>query len=185
MPVLLPPVANAAGRPDCGDPKLARMLFHRDLKMQPPRCISLQRQQRWRRSRVRRLKSQVAVFGVPSFTPTPSRSGQESSADSDAHIEQTLTQVMQDQFTTLLDRLDKIEAKVTDLLQQRTRKDWYSIDEVAEILSKAKFTTREWCRLGRINAEKKGSGRGKYQSWVVSDEEVRRIQKEGLLPIRR
>jgi hypothetical protein len=50
---------------------------------------------------------------------------------------------------------------------------------------KAEITVREWCRLGRVHAEKKGSGRGRYQSWVISHEELLRIQKEGLLPIRK
>ena len=64
-----------------------------------------------------------------------------------------------------------------------TAKDWYTTGELAEILCKAEFTVREWCRLAR-SAEKKSSGRGKYQSWVVSHEELLRIQKEGLLPPR-
>ena len=62
-------------------------------------------------------------------------------------------------------------------------KDWYSTDEVAQLLGKAEFTAREWCRLGRVHAEKKGSGRGKYQSWVISHAELLRIQREGLLPL--
>ncbi len=64
-------------------------------------------------------------------------------------------------------------------------RDWYSTNEVAEILGKAEFTVREWCRLGRIRAEKRRSGRGAYPSWVISHEELLRIQKEGLLPIRK
>lgn len=65
--------------------------------------------------------------------------------------------------------------------QQRVR-DYYSTAEVAELLGKAEFTVREWCRRGRVRAEKKQSGRGKYQCWVIPDAELKRIQKEGLLP---
>jgi hypothetical protein len=83
----------------------------------------------------------------------------------------------------VLDRLDKLETLLADLLRQRTTKDWYSTGEAAEILGKAEFTAREWCRLGRVHAEKKGSGRGKYQSWVISHAELLRIQREGLLPL--
>ena len=36
---------------------------------------------------------------------------------------------------------------------------------------------------GRIRGEKKGSGRGRYQSWVISHAELLRVQREGLLPI--
>ncbi len=70
------------------------------------------------------------------------------------------------------------------LLHQRTVKDWYSTDEVAQVLGKAEFTVREWCRRGRVGAEKKGSGRGKYQGWVISHPELLRIQREGLLPVK-
>jgi hypothetical protein len=88
------------------------------------------------------------------------------------------------QLDTLAERLDRIEATLTELVRQRTVKDWYATDEVARILGKAEFTVREWARLGRIRAEKKGSGRGKYQSWVISHDELLRIRKEGLLPAR-
>ena len=62
---------------------------------------------------------------------------------------------------------------------------WYSTAEVAEIVSKAEYTVREWSRQGRIRAEKKGSGRGKYQSWVICHAELLRLQRDGLLPERR
>ena len=81
-----------------------------------------------------------------------------------------------------LQRLDRIERSLSTLMQLRTVKDFYSIDEVAEIVGKAEFTVREWARRGRINAQKRRSGRGKHQSWVISHEELQRIQREGLLP---
>ena len=87
-----------------------------------------------------------------------------------------------DNITLLVERLDRIESVLSVLLEQKTVKDWYSTDEVAKILGKAEFTVREWCRNTRIRAEKKGSGRGKYQSWVVSHAELLRFQREGLLP---
>lgn len=89
-----------------------------------------------------------------------------------------------EQLEMILERLDRIETAVTEMLRQRAVKDWYSTDEVAQMLGKAEFTVREWCRQRRINAEKKGSGRGKYQSWVVSHAELLRIQKEGLLSLK-
>jgi hypothetical protein len=79
-----------------------------------------------------------------------------------------------------------LQREVRDLLlSQRTVKDWYGTEELAQILGKAEFTVREWCRLGRVRAEKRGSGRGKFQSWVVSHAELQRIQREGLLPVQR
>ena len=47
-----------------------------------------------------------------------------------------------------------------------------------------RFTVRNYCRLRRIRGLKKGSGRGKYQSWIVSHAEIERVRREGLLPPR-
>jgi transposase len=82
----------------------------------------------------------------------------------------------------ILERLERIETALTTLIQLRTVKDFYSTDEVAAILGKAEFTVREWARRGRIKAQKRRSGRGKFQAWVISHEELQRIHKEGLLP---
>ena len=79
-------------------------------------------------------------------------------------------------------RLERIESFLVALLQQRAVKEWYTTEEIAAIVGKSEFTVREWCRNARIHAEKKGSGRGRYQSWVVSHAELQRFQKEGLLP---
>ncbi len=82
----------------------------------------------------------------------------------------------------LLDRLIKIEALLASLVEQRTVKDWYCTTEVAGILGKAEFTVREWCRLGRVHAEKKKCGRGSASEWIISHAELTRIRNEGLLP---
>lgn len=92
---------------------------------------------------------------------------------------------MTERFDEVIDRLAKVEAALDLLVKRETVKDWYSTDELAQILGKAEFTVREWCRLGRVRAEKKGSGRGKFFAWVVSHDEVLRIQREGLLPFAR
>jgi hypothetical protein len=83
---------------------------------------------------------------------------------------------------------DALTAAITEirdlLVNQRTVKDWSTTEEVAQLLGKAEFTVREWCRHGRVDAEKKGSGRGKYQSWVISHHELLRIHRERLLPVK-
>ena len=79
-------------------------------------------------------------------------------------------------------RLNRIEQTLDLLVQQRAVKEWYSTAEVAKILSKAEFTVREWCRLGRVKAEKKKCGRGVASEWIVSHAELTRIRNEGLLP---
>jgi transposase len=82
----------------------------------------------------------------------------------------------------VLARLEKIEALLASLVEQRTVKEWYSTSEVAAILGRAEFTVREWCRLGRVRAEKKKSGRGPASEWIISHGELTRIRNEGLLP---
>lgn len=87
------------------------------------------------------------------------------------------------QLQTVNERLDRIEAALSVLVERQTRKDWYSTAEVASILKKAEFTVREWCRLHRINAEKAQSGRGRTLEWRISAAELERLQKDGLLPL--
>src|SRR6185437_13534315 len=85
--------------------------------------------------------------------------------------------------TTLLARLDRIEDALRQLLDQKATKEWYTTDEVAEVLGKAAFTVREWCRNGRINAEKRLCGRGPSSEWAISHVELLRLQNHGLLPV--
>ena len=85
-------------------------------------------------------------------------------------------------LSDLTARLVRIEQALGLLVQQRTVKDWYSTAEVAQLLGKAEFTVREWCRLGRVQAEKKKCGRGVSSEWIISHEELTRVRNEGLLP---
>jgi hypothetical protein len=93
------------------------------------------------------------------------------------------------QLQELVDRVNGTDRKLTEvrdlLLSQRTVKDWYSTAEVAEAVHKDEFTVREWCRHGRVRADKKSSGRGKHKAWAISHVELLRYQREGLLPDRR
>jgi hypothetical protein len=82
------------------------------------------------------------------------------------------------------ERLDKIESLLAVLVERQQVREYYSVEEFARIVNRAEFTCREWCRHGRINAEKKESGRGAYASWTISHTELLRFQREGLLPVR-
>lgn len=82
----------------------------------------------------------------------------------------------------LITRLDRIEQTLELLVKERTIKEYYSTKEVAELLGKAEFTVREWCRNGRIWAEKRPCGRGNSKEWMISYEELTRVRNEGLLP---
>jgi hypothetical protein len=84
----------------------------------------------------------------------------------------------------ILERLDRIEGLLASLVERETVKDFYSTDEFARLIGKAEFTVREHCRLGRLNASKRLSGRGAHPSWVLSHDELLRYRRDGLLPLR-
>jgi hypothetical protein len=86
---------------------------------------------------------------------------------------------------TVEERLQEILALLTILVDRQTVKDFYEVEEFARLVGKSCFTCREWCRLGRIRADKKLSGRGAYARWVVPHAEFLRYQREGLLPFNR
>jgi hypothetical protein len=83
------------------------------------------------------------------------------------------------------DRLSRIEAMLETLIERQAVKDYYTPEEFARIVGREAFTCREYCRLGRIRAQKKASGRGKHASWVIAHAELIRFQRDGLLPDRR
>jgi hypothetical protein len=83
----------------------------------------------------------------------------------------------------LLERLTEIQSTLALLVQKQAVKEWYSTEEFAMLVGKAEFTVREWCRHGRIRAEKQRTGRGAFPAWVISHKELVRYQREGLLPL--
>jgi hypothetical protein len=85
---------------------------------------------------------------------------------------------------TLEERLDRIESLLLSLVEKERVREWYSVEEFARMVGRAAFTCREWCRNGRIQAEKKRSGRGAHAAWAISDAELLRFEREGLLPKR-
>ena len=91
--------------------------------------------------------------------------------------------------TDVIQRLDRLESLLQLLLQrqqpQAIQQSWYGVEEAAKLLEKAEYTVREWCRLGRIHAEKRACGRGVSKEWMISAEEIERIKSQGLLPERR
>src|SRR5271154_6690738 len=87
--------------------------------------------------------------------------------------------------TVILKELQELKAMLLVLVERQQVREWYSVEEFARIVGRAEFTCREWCRHGRIKAEKKDSGRGAYAAWVIWHNELLRFQREGLLPSRR
>lgn len=84
---------------------------------------------------------------------------------------------------TIEQRLEKIEAQLAVLLERETVKNCYEVDEFARLVGRAEFTVRSWCRLKRICATKKLSGRSRHTAWAISHEELQRYRREGLLPV--
>src|SRR3954447_15111388 len=90
-------------------------------------------------------------------------------------------------LAAILTRMNEMSGQLAEvhalLVGQRSVKDKYTTAEVAEIVGKAEFTVREWCRRGRMRGEKRACGRGTSGEWVVSHEELTRYRNEGLLPL--
>jgi hypothetical protein len=82
---------------------------------------------------------------------------------------------------TLEQRLENIEAMLAVLIERQATKDFYEVEEFAALVGKAEFTVRSWCRLRRIRARKKDSGRGAHTAWAISHDELQRYRREGLL----
>lgn len=83
---------------------------------------------------------------------------------------------------TLEERLTRIEAMLAAMFQSQQKREWYSVEEFARLVGRSKFTCRQWCRLGRIAAQKKSSGRGAHAAWAIPHTEFERFQREGLRP---
>jgi len=84
----------------------------------------------------------------------------------------------------IISRLERIETKLAEALQQRQAKEFYSTAEVAEIVGRSEFTVREWCRLKRIQAVKRPNGIGRLREWRISHEELQRLLSHGPQPLR-
>jgi hypothetical protein len=79
-------------------------------------------------------------------------------------------------------RAELAELRDTIARLQFPQKESYTTAEAAAILGKRPFTVREWCRHGRVNADKAGCGRGDSEEWRISRTELDRIRNDGLLP---
>jgi excisionase family DNA binding protein len=61
------------------------------------------------------------------------------------------------------------------LKQART---YYTVKEFAKLTGRSEYQVREWCKEGKIQAEKTKERRGAYSSWRIPHEERLRITRE-------
>ena len=96
-------------------------------------------------------------------------------------------------FENLLSRLATLESAITTIEQTKAEetnrtgapdREFYSTPEFAALVDRNEYTVREWCRLGRVNAEKADCGRGDAKSWKIPVSELNRYRDHGLLPLR-
>ncbi|MDA7980917.1 MAG: helix-turn-helix domain-containing protein [Pirellulales bacterium] len=83
----------------------------------------------------------------------------------------------------ILERLERIEQLLVTRFGVSESKLSYSTGEVAEMVDRAEFTVREWCRRGRLRCHKRQCGRGHSKEWSISREELDRFRNEGLRPV--
>ena len=66
--------------------------------------------------------------------------------------------------------------RLSNTMEERHAKDWYSTAEVAELMGVTQHTVRErWCNQGRIACEKE-HGTGK---WLIPGHEFERLRQGG------
>lgn len=95
---------------------------------------------------------------------------------------------MEAEITTRLERIEAalaaFQATIAALLERSAARDWYTTEEFAGAVGLSELTVREHCRLGRLSAVKRQSGRGAHCAWAISHQELKRYQQHGLLPRR-
>lgn len=79
--------------------------------------------------------------------------------------------------------LEAIEDQISKSAQEEAPvREYYSVQEFAELVGRKEYTVREWCRFSRINAEKCDTGHGDTKNWKIPADELQRYRDHGLLP---
>lgn len=99
-------------------------------------------------------------------------------------------QYYNDQNSELYKCIKEMHNKIDNLCslmksdQKVIEREFFSVKEVAKIIDRSEFTVREYCRKGRINAEKCDSGRGSNHDWKISSQELNYYKNHGLRPVK-
>jgi hypothetical protein len=78
----------------------------------------------------------------------------------------------------------RLEENQAHLDSQEPPRQFYSTKEFSERVDRSEYTVRQWCKHGRINAQKRHGGRGAYDEWQIPASEPQRFLDFGLLPKR-
>jgi hypothetical protein len=152
------------------------------------RCVWLHHGIEIVREWVGELRRLLRAMGATNFLPAPEGTFPTPTcsalpAPPTGAVAEPTAQRDDDPLVAAIGKTQALQEEIRDiLLSQRRVQDFYSPAEAAAFLGKAEFTVREWCRLGRVNAQKRRSGRGRSLEWAIAHAELLRIQKEGLLP---
>jgi hypothetical protein len=78
---------------------------------------------------------------------------------------------------------DELIRRFKELLENEDR--WHTVEDFSKLVgvNRGKFTVRQWCNLGRINARHSMTRCGRAQVWRISHKEYLRYQRDGLLPM--
>lgn len=89
--------------------------------------------------------------------------------------------VLQASIAELKQELAEVKASANAPVanEQLTIRENYTVTEFAAETGKCAYTVREWCRLGRVHAEKTDD-----DEWRIPREELARYRDHGLLPAR-
>ena len=80
---------------------------------------------------------------------------------------------------TLDDLMAKLVAIEQKLVAFAKPKSYYTIAESAEFLNKTEYTVREYCKSGKLLAEKANVFSGMHQQWRIAYDELLRFIREG------
>lgn len=81
---------------------------------------------------------------------------------------------------SMLKRVEEKLAMAESAEDSDQQRQWFTPAEVGQMVGRAEFTVREWCRHGRIEATKNGQ-RGGTGEWRIHRDEINRYQNEGLI----
>ena len=92
------------------------------------------------------------------------------------------TTTSSESIVTMLSQIIATQRRLEILLTKSYSRSqqWFSTEEVASEIGRRPFTVRQWCRLGRLQARKRVTGRGGIAEWEIPLEELERYRNHGL-----